>query len=148
MPVTNTKNVKNSFYAYVIKQTEGARIGAINTLDYVGLECVKEARLNGKYKDQTGNLRSSIGYVILENGKPIKKSGFSKVKGTATDAQTKSNSLINKLAATYNRGLVLVVVAGMDYAAYVEARGYNVLNSAETLAKKIVPQMLKELGLL
>lgn len=147
MPITNSNKVKNAFYNYVIEQVQGARIGAINALKYVGLECVKEARQSGKYTDQTGNLRSSIGYAILEDGKPIEKDKFDKVKATAEKARGKSESLITQLSSTYNKGLVLVVVAGMDYAAYVEARGYNVLNSAETLAKTLVPQMLKQLGL-
>lgn len=147
MPITNSKKVKASFYNYVIDQVDNARIGAINALNYVGLECVKEARESGKYTDRTGNLRSSIGYVVLENGIPVKKGTFDKVLATATEAEGKSNELITRLAATYNTGLVLVVVAGMDYAAYVEAKGYNVLNSAKTLAKTIVPQLLKQLGL-
>lgn len=148
MPITGSKKVSNAFYSYVIKQQQNAKEAAITALNYVGLECVKEARQNGKYTDRTGNLRSSIGYVVLENGIPIKKGGYQKVFSTATEAQAKSDSLISSLAATYKTGLVLIVLAGMDYAVYVEAKGYNVLNSAETLAKKLVPQMLKELGLL
>lgn len=148
MPITGEKKVKNSFYNYVIKQQENAKQAVITVLNYVGLECIKEARQNGKYIDRTGNLRSSIGYVVLENGKPLKKGGFQKVLNTATEAKSKSDNLIESLSATYKTGLVLIVVAGMDYAVYVEAKGYNVLNSAETLAKKLVPQMLKELGLL
>lgn len=148
MPITGSKKVSNAFYSYVIKQQQNAKEAAITALNYVGLECVKEARQNGKYTDRTGNLRSSIGYVVLENGIPIKKGGYQKVLSTATEAQAKSDSLISSLAATYKTGLVLIVLAGMDYAVYVEAKGYNVLNSAETLAKKLVPQMLKELGLL
>lgn len=147
MPITNSKKVKASFYNYVIEQAENARIGAINALNYVGLECVNEARNSGKYTDRSGNLRSSIGYVVLEDGVQIKKGTFNKVLTTATEAEAKSNELMTRLASTYNTGLVLVVVAGMDYAAYVEAKGYNVLNSAEILAKKLVPQMLKQLGL-
>lgn len=148
MPITNTDKVKASFYNYVIEQVEGARIGAINALNYVGLQCVTEARKSGKYTDRTGNLRSSIGYAVLENGKPIRKSGFEKVNATADKAQGKGEALITRLASTYKDGLVLIVVAGMNYAAYVEARGYNVLNSAETLAKTLVPEMLKQLGLI
>lgn len=148
MPIVGGKKVKNAFYNYVIKEQQNAKEAAITALNYVGLECVKEARQNGKYTDRTGNLRSSIGYVVLENGIPIKKGGYQKVLSTATEAQAKSDSLITSLAATYKTGLVLIVLAGMDYAVYVEAKGYNVLNSAETLAKKLVPQMLKELGLL
>ena len=39
----------------------------------------------------------------------------------------------------------LVVVAGMNYAAYVEAKGYNVLSSAEHLAERELPRMLDKL---
>lgn len=147
MPITGGKKVKDAFYKYVIEQQEKAREAAFNVLSNVGLECVKEARQSGRYTDQSGNLRSSIGYAIIENGLVLKKGVFERVKPTATNAETQGNALINKLAGTYNSGLVLVVVAGMEYASYVEARGYNVLNSAETLAKTLVPQILKQLGL-
>lgn len=147
MPITGKKSVKSAFYNYVIDQQKNAKKAVINVLTYVGLECVKEARENGKYIDRTGNLRSSVGYAILENGKAIKKSKFEKVMPTANQASKKGKALIDSLASTYNTGLVLVVVAGMNYAVYVEAKGLNVLNSAETMAKTLVPQMLKQLGL-
>ena len=40
-------------------------------LSYIGEECVKIAREVGNYGDVTGNLRSSIGYEVLYNGKPV-----------------------------------------------------------------------------
>ena len=40
---------------------------------------------------------------------------------------------------------LIVVVAGMNYAAYVEAKGYNVLASAEHLAERELPRMLEKL---
>ena len=43
------------------------------------------------------------------------------------------------------KGVALVVVAGMNYAAYVEARGKNVLSSAEHLAERELPRMLEKL---
>ncbi len=147
MSITGGKKVKQSFYKYVIKQQENAREGAINVLKYVGLECIREARESGRYTNQTGNLRSSIGYAILEDGKIINQSTFGKVRSTAVEAQGKGENLIKRLSSTYNTGLVLVVVAGMEYAAYVEAKGYNVLNSAEIKGKNLVKQMLKQLGL-
>lgn len=33
-----------------------------------GERFVKYARENGSYEDRTGNLRSSIGYIIVKNG--------------------------------------------------------------------------------
>ena len=42
----------------------------IGQLFYIGEECLTQARSGHKYLNQTGNLCSSIGYCILENGKP------------------------------------------------------------------------------
>ena len=50
-----------------------------------------------------------------------------------------------KIAGTSASKYTLAVVAGMEYAAYVEAKGYNVLIPAELQAnKEFVPRM-KEL---
>ena len=148
MPIEGRKKVERDFIQHVTKVAQNAKKAALETLDFVGLECIKEARQNGRYKDRTGNLRSSIGYVVLDNGKVVKKSGFDKVKTTAKKAKRESQSYINSIVNSYQNGLVLIVIAGMKYATYVEARGYNVLNSSEVLAKKLVPQMLKELDLI
>ena len=43
----------------------------IERLQYLGELCVKQARENGSYTDQTGNLRSSIGYAIFQDGKAV-----------------------------------------------------------------------------
>lgn len=113
----------------------------IYRLNYVGVVCVNKARNDGSYKDQTGNLRSSIGYVILREGIIIEGSGFDKNEGGE-----KGDVYIKGIAAGYPHGIVLIVVAGMNYASYVEALNYDVLSSAELLAEKLVPQLLKQLG--
>lgn len=121
---------------------------AIDTLSFVGEKCVIEARDSGKYTDRTGNLRSSTGYAVVYNGRIVKQSNFEKVKQTATEGAATGKELIRQLTSSYADGLVLILVAGMDYAVYVEARGYNVLNSSEDLAKRLVPEMLKQIGLM
>ena len=121
----------------------------IRILRFVGEMCINEARTNGSYQDQTGNLRSSIGYIVLKDGKPIEKGGFAPTeRGTkkGKDGQKEGEVFINKVISQYPRGFVLVVVAGMKYASYVEARNYNVLSSAELLAEKEVPKLLKALS--
>ncbi len=83
---------------------------------------VKYAREEGKYIDHTGNLRSSIGYVIVDGG-VIKEENF-QIQKTGEDGDTglyKAKKLAKDLANTYNTGMVLVGVAGMEYAVYVEA---------------------------
>ncbi len=130
-----------------------ARNEVIIRLAYIGEQVVNEARgYNGKaYQDQTGNLRSSTGYVIVEDGRVISVSDFSKVapkndpEGQAGKGSTTGKAYAKSLAANFPQGLTLIVVAGMRYAAYVSAKGYNVLDSAESLAKRLVPEMIKKL---
>ena len=117
----------------------------IRILRIVGEMCINEARTNGSYQDQTGNLRSSIGYVVLQDGKPIEKGGF-KLTKSGGNGQKEGETFINKVISQYSKGFVLVVVAGMKYAAYVEARNYNVLTSAELLAEREIPRLLKEIS--
>ncbi|SFK99651.1 Bacteriophage HK97-gp10, putative tail-component [Porphyromonadaceae bacterium KH3CP3RA] len=91
-------------------------------LQAAGEMFVKYAREEGKYIDHTGNLRSSIGYVIVDGGK-IKEENF-QIQKTGEDGETglyKAKKLAKDLANTYNTGMVLVGVAGMEYAVYVEA---------------------------
>ena len=97
----------------------------------VGERCITEARDNGSYTDRTGNLRNSVGYVVLLNGKEMSQSNISKLNRKQFDT----------IKAEYTKGLVLIVVAGMNYAAYVEAKGYNVLSSAELMAENILKQL-------
>ncbi len=118
---------------------------AIDTLTYVGEACVTEARNNGRYKDQTGNLRSSIGYVVVDNGRIVQQ-GASQKFLEGTQGETEGVRYSRDLAAEVGKGIALIVVAGMEYAVYVEARGLNVLSSAELLAERLVPQMLRAVG--
>ena len=137
---------KKQIHDYVASKIEVAEQVIVKNLKYVGEMCVNEARNNGDYIDQTGNLRSSIGYVILRDGNKeaenIKQSsrGSDRVKGA-----TEAKKFIDELSARYSKGIVLIVVAGMNYATYVESKR-NVLASAELLAERETPRMLKELG--
>lgn len=118
----------------------------VQMFNYVGLECVREARTKRRYTDQTGNLRSSTGYCVLYNGVVVHQGGFEAVKPTATKGAFSGRELMNRLIAKNSTGIVLIVVAGMDYAAYVEAKGLNVLDTSEIMAKKLVRKTLKRLG--
>jgi hypothetical protein len=109
---------------------------AINLLQYVGERSLTEARLSGSYQDRTGNQRNSIGYIIVMDGKIIRENGGDEGRKFA-----------RQMIREFPKGLVLVVAAGMKYASYVAAKGYNVIDSAEDLAERLVPQMLKDLGI-
>lgn len=117
----------------------------------LGEKCVNHARdltpATGGFGDVTGNLRSSIGYVVYRNGSPVKidfklKSG---PQGSGSVGYSAGQSLASEVAAKYPKGYVLVVVAGMNYAVYVESKGRDVLTSAEKIAETELPKMLRQL---
>lgn len=131
--------------AYLDEQIERIEQLIIYNLSYVGDQCLTEARSTNSYKDQTGNLRSSIGYIIVKDGRVIRQSDFAVVR-TGSQGKSEGESFARSLARTFPEGIVLIVVAGMNYASYVSAKGYNVLDSAELLADRLVPSILKQLG--
>lgn len=117
----------------------------INAMLYVGESCVAEMRSNYDYIDQTGNLTSSKGYALIIDGSIYRTSSFDVVKG-GRDGVMEGEELVRSLTRNFPNGIVLVVAAGMNYATHVSAMGYNVADSAETLAQRLVPQILKQLG--
>ena len=139
---TTTSKQIDEFIAASIRQKE---MQIAKDFAYVGEKCVKEARLNGSYADQTGNLRSSIGYVVANDGEICYGSNFETVKSGSFGSST-GESYVRQLLSENNKGIVLIVVAGMNYAKLVSARGRDVLDSAEILADKLVPKMLRALN--
>nr|DAE61708.1 MAG TPA: hypothetical protein [Caudoviricetes sp.] len=109
----------------------------------IGENCVIHARDNGKYKDQTGNLRNSIGYVIAYEGE-ILEWGFKYSSGISNKGEFLAKYKINEML-TGDTGYSLVIVAGMSYARKVENRGKNVLSATEGYLKKEVRTKMKRI---
>lgn len=141
-----------------VKQLEKA---VIYNLRYVGEKAVKHARslpspkaLDTKnipphqpnYIDWTGNLRSSIGYVIAKDGKIVDSGGFQLEKGGEDGTRT-GREYAEQLATQVQSGYALIVVAGMGYASYVTNKGYDVIDSAELLAEQLASELMKDLKL-
>lgn len=59
----------------------------IDRLIQAGEAAVQKAVVDGNYQNITGDLRSSIGYVIAYNGKIIKEGGFYKIQGRGNNMQ-------------------------------------------------------------
>lgn len=74
----------------------------------------------GGFGDVTGALRSSIGYAIRRDG--IIVHGDFKGNSIGATAAKRAVDEVEKI-----KGLQLIGVAGMDYADYVESKGYNVI---------------------
>lgn len=123
-------------------------------LAYIGEELCNHARTitpshdSGGYEDQTGNLRSSIGYRIYRDAEIVQDGGFKNVSGG--DGIDQAKNALDNYGLAYSiptNGWTLVIVAGMSYAAYVEAKGYNVLHLTNIEMKKKIEELKKDLGM-
>ena len=136
-------DVRKRFDAF-LNEIEKKQIARLQRL---GEMCLVEVRTNKGYMMQTGALLSSTGYEVFVDGVAI-HSQFDAASGAESNAAEtgiKSGQSIAEIIGKGTKGIALVVVAGMNYAAYVEAKGYNVLSSAEHLAERELPRMLEKL---
>lgn len=136
-------DVRKRFDAF-LNEIEKKQIARLQRL---GEMCLVEARTNKGYMMQTGALLSSTGYEVFVDGVAI-HSQFDAASGAESNAAEmgiKSGQSIAESIGKGTKGIALVVVAGMNYAAYVEAKGCNVLSSAEHLAERELPRMLEKL---
>jgi hypothetical protein len=134
--------------AAIQAEIERADMLTIRALSLLGEMCVIEAKdrpQESSWYDQSGNLRSSIGYVIVRNGNIVTYSEFNQVK-QGSDGVKEGKELAQELAKKYISGYALIVVAGMNYAELVEAMdNKNVLASAELFARQEMPKMMAKL---
>lgn len=134
--------------AAIQAEAERVKMLTIRALAYLGEKCVIEARDRSpeeSWFDQTGNLRSSVGYVISHNGKIVQYSSFQQVKNGSEGKRT-GKEFATELIKKYSTGYALVVVAGMNYAEYVEAMDNKVvLASAELFVRKELSSMMQKL---
>lgn len=108
----------------------------LDRLVTLGEYCYSEAINKITYTHRTGNLGSSTGYLVLRDGQIYAEGGFHQIIGPDRNDTTEDGTLIGRsyaesLIPEYSRGYVMLFVAGMNYASYVEAKGYNVITSGE-----------------
>lgn len=132
----------------LMREAERVERLTIRALSKLGEQCVTKIRDRAGDKswyDQTGNLRSSVGYVIAHNKNIIQYSTFNQVKQGSEGVKT-GKDLAKELAKRYSNNYVLIVVAGMNYAEFVEAMdNKDVLASTELWVREQVPLMLEKL---
>ncbi len=137
--ITTDAEIDRQLEEYV----EQAKYIIARRLCHIGEQVVNEMRMKGTYQDQTGNLRSSTGYVVVMDGKIVEMSAFETVKQGA-DGSKQGKAFVKELASKFPTDTVLIVVAGMDYAYYVQNKHErDVTISGELLAN----ELLKKQGL-
>lgn len=117
----------------------------VKRLQMLGEMCVKHAREVPPeigFHDQTGNLRSSIGYAVFVDGVAVHSAYEQTLNGSTG---VKAGQALAEKVGHETSGICLVVTAGMNYAVHVESKGRDVITSAEQLAKRELPNMLAKL---
>ena len=85
-----------------------------------------------------------VGYIIAKDGEVVKENFVESDKGTdKTTGKYKGRRLAEEVSLSYTGGYVLVGVAGMEYAAAVEAKGYEVVSGANAQCEKYLRDTLK-----
>lgn len=112
----------------------------VKNLNHLGMQCITIAKSLDTYKDRTGNLRNSIGYVVLKDGERINSSFESGIGGDNASKHAE------KVSENYSEGYALIVVAGMEYAGYVEDNhDLPVLAPAENFAKGKAEEIMRNI---
>lgn len=131
---------------FIANSIERSQQAVLNAYKYAGEQFVIDARTNGNYNDITGNLRSSIGYIVLVNGELIAGNFERAGAGTGGDEGVAAGeSFAAEFAENYPKGIVLICVAGMDYAAAVEAKGRDVITGSTLEIKAKIETLLKQI---
>lgn len=130
-------NIKGTIKAF----QERLEMAVISQLQKLGEELVKYAKEQHNYLDQTGNLTNSIGYAVVKQGNILYYSG----ENQPGEGAAEGLKVAQQMAATLPNSFSLIIVAGMNYAAYVEAKGYNVILPAQLKAMKDFPEIVKRL---
>lgn len=125
----------------------------LDNMDQVLVRCASEAgergnnqsRSNHSYIDQTGNLTSSMSYSVIKDGDLILGGECEVVKQGRAGAK-EGAEFARELVAEFPTNISVVQSAGMDYAGYVSAKGYDVLDSGELVAEKTLKERLTQAG--
>lgn len=136
----NLNDVLNHFE----QQVDQMQDEMVMALQAACVSTVAAARSLNTYKDRTGNLRSSIGYVLYRDGMRVGESFEAKPAGESGAEGVDTARRVAETVSTENQGqLVAVLVAGMDYAVYVESRGFDVISGPMQQFTSLFEEYLK-----
>lgn len=136
----------DEIFRNVQQKVNAIMIGVEEAMMKTCLEIVTHAKQLNTYEDQTNNLRSSIGYIIYNKGEKVAEyfnQDGGGGGGTGTDGIGKGKEAAESAAKDFPEDLVGVIVAGEDYALYVESKGYDVLSGPCLEAYPILEKNLR-----
>ena len=112
-------------------------------------EAVSHAKVNKGYKDRTANLKNSISYALYYDGGLVTR-GIGNIPNPQEAPKEHSGVAENLESFAQQNGGIrptgysLVIVAGMEYGAHVEHKGYNVLHLTKYFLHDEMRKILEE----
>jgi hypothetical protein len=136
----------NALNAYIDEQERLWQNELMEGYRTAGRNFVENARRKTRpvgFNNITWDLRSSIGYLLLNDGKVI-ESYFPTLQ-TGANGSVTGDAFAREIATSseFNDGVGLILVAGMDYAKLVQSKGYDVTGGSEPGFIAEVKSMLK-----
>lgn len=124
--------------------------GLTDELSQLGEASVTYSKDNKGYRDRTANLKNSISYELFLDGELITTYiGQIPKPDAIKDGQHVVKTIIDAYAdkpgIVAPRGFTLIVVAGMEYARYVEDKGYNVLYLTKEYLRNELKKILQRI---
>jgi len=126
----NLNDLNRDLYKFI----EDTQNNLVEVLKKVGKQAIDRSRektkIQGGFGNITWNLRGSIGYVLVKDHKiidkyfpPLPDGDFGTLEGI---------KYAEEIALLLDDGdIMLIVVAGMEYAYFVEAKGYDVISGSQ-----------------
>jgi hypothetical protein len=140
---------------YEIKAQRAVILEALRQSCY---EVIIKAKSLNTYLDRSNNLRSSIGFAIYVDGVQTHSYFFRSGTGTEGDGSEgieNGKRIAEEMASAYPKGIVAVILAGMNYAYAVEtgnrkhgkAQAFDVISGSLLQFDKIFKDTLRADGI-
>ena len=134
----------NKIFEGVYAAVEDIQDAVIQAMIAACSQTVANARRLDTYKDRTTLLRSSIGYVLYDHGEKVTENFEAKGGENGSEGVALGKAVAEQAAASWPDCIVAVVVAGADYALYVESKGYDVISGPCNELNGLLKQYLAE----
>lgn len=141
--LSTPQSALDQFFKTAFEVIRKELISAFSKLGEESTARVRDRSAEESWIDHTSNLRSSIGYAVYYHGLKEIESAFATL-GMGSEGSAEGRRMVKELASEYSKVYALVVVAGMNYADFVEAKeNKDVLASTELWARSVVDGKLK-----
>lgn len=115
----------------------------VDSYRQAGKQFVQRAVAKATFNNITYNLRSSIGYLIIFDGKVVESYFMDLKDGTEGQEVGRAYAEMVSRLNDEGEGLSMALVAGEEYAFFVEAKGLDVISVSSGYFEGELKQLLK-----